>query len=112
MAKRAPTQPNENTDLNFWFSINIYSAVVDHFHNGNSKIAPYPKGNAESQPTHHGNDVTLGEATAVTVAEWGPLPGGLHWPSFFIQLSAVFFLIGPINFSIVEEKWLEKKGQD
>lgn len=62
--------PNTDTDLNFWFSINIYSAVVDHFHYGNSKIAPNPKGNAESQPTHDGNDVTLGDATAVAVAEW------------------------------------------
>ena len=107
-----PKEPPPHSDLNFWFSINIYSAVVDHFHNGNSKIAANPKGNAESQPTHNGNDVTLGDATAVAVAEWGPLPGSLHWPSFFIHLSVIFFIIGPIDFSTVEEKWSEKKGQD
>lgn len=104
--------PHTNSDLNFWFSINIDSAVVDHFHDGNSKIAPDPKGNAESQPAHDGNDVTLGDATAVAVTEWGALPGCLHWPSFFIQLNIIFFLIGPINFSTVEKECTEKKSQD
>ena len=63
--------PNTDTDLNFWFSINVYSAVVDHFHDGYSKIAPNPKGNAEAQPTHNGNEVALGKATAVAAAEGG-----------------------------------------
>lgn len=32
----AQPPPNTDTDLNFWFSVNIDSAVVDHFHNGYS----------------------------------------------------------------------------
>lgn len=99
--KRLP--PWIDTNLNFRFSINIYGAVVDHFHNGNSKIAPDPKRNAESQPTHDSNDVTLGEATAAAVAEWGAWPGRLHWLSFFIQLNVIFFLSAPIDFSTWEE---------
>lgn len=93
-----------DTDLNFWFPIYIHRAVVDHFHDGDTKIAPNPEGNAEAQPAHDGDDVALGDPAAGAVAERGVGPGRQHGPPFLGQLYAIFFLVGPIDFSTLEKE--------
>lgn len=108
-AQRAPTQPGP--DLNFRLPVHVDGAVVDHFHDGDAEVAPDPEGNAEAQPAHDGNDVPLGEAAALAVAERGALPGRGHGPPLLIQLHVICFLVGAIDFSAVGSARAEEEGQ-
>lgn len=91
--------------LQHWFAIDINSAIVHHFHDGNTQVAPNPKGNAKAQAAHDGNDVALGQSAAVAVAQGRPAGAGLHRPPLFCQLNVILLYVGAINFP----KWKKQE---
>lgn len=65
--------------------------VVDHLHNGHTKVAPDAKGDAEAQTTEDGNDVALGQTSTATVQKRGRTWRCCHWTPILCQLKIVFF---------------------
>lgn len=81
-----------------WFSIDINGVIVHHFHNGHTQVAPNPEGDAEAQAAHDGDDVALGQATAVAVTRCRLAGARLHWPTLFCQLNVILLCVGAIDF--------------
>lgn len=65
--------------------------VVDHLHNGHTKVAPDAKGDAEAQTTEDGNDVALGQTSTAAVQKRGRTWRCCHWTPILCQLKIVFF---------------------
>lgn len=84
--------------LQLWFAININSTIVHHLHDGNTQVAPNSKGNAEAQAAHDGDDVALGQPTAVTVTQLRLAGAGLHRSPLFCQLNVILLDVGAIDF--------------
>ena len=91
--------------LQLWFSININSAIVHHFHDGNTQVAPNSEGDAKAQTTHYGNDVALGQPAAVAVARCWLAGACLHRLPLFCQLNVILLYVGAIDFP----KWRKKE---
>lgn len=84
--------------LQLWFAININSTIVHHFHDGNTQVAPNSKGDAKAQAAHDGDDVALGQSTAVAVTHLWLAGTGLHRPPLFCQLNLILLDVGAIDF--------------
>lgn len=84
--------------LQLWFAININSTIVHHFHDGNTQVAPNSKGDAKAQAAHDGDDVALGQSTAVAVTHLRLAGAGLHRPPLFCQLNVILLDVGAIDF--------------
>lgn len=80
-----------------WLSIDIDSVVVDHLHDGHAQVAPDAEGDAEAQAAHDGDDVALGQAAAVALAQRGPAPARRHGPPLRRQLQGLLLHIGAIE---------------
>lgn len=96
-----PAQNSERkvfSHLQLWFSININSAIVHHFHDGNTQVAPNSEGDAKAQAAHYGDDVALGQPTAMAVA-WCQFAGArLYRLPLFCQLNVILLDVGAVNF--------------
>lgn len=66
--------------------IYIDGVVVNHLHDGHTKIASNAEGDAEAQAAHDGDNVAAGQAEALAVAQRGFLLSGLPWPSILREL--------------------------
>lgn len=83
--------------LQLRLSIDIDSVVVDHFHDGHAQVAPDAEGDAEAQAAHDGDDVALGQAAAVALAQRRPAAARQHGPPLCCQLEGLLFHVGAIN---------------
>lgn len=98
MGSAQNTERKTFSHLQLWFSVNVNSVIVHHFHDGNTQVTPNSEGDAKAQATHYGNDVALGQPAAVAVA-WCQLAGAcLHGPPLFCQLNVILLDVCAIDF--------------
>lgn len=80
-----------------WLPIDIDGVVVDHLHDGHTEVAADAEGDAEAQAAHDGDDVALGEAAAVALAQRRPPAARRHGLSLRRQLQGLLLHRGAIN---------------
>ena len=78
-------------------SVLVDGAVVDHAHDGHAQVAADAEGDAEAEAAHDGDDVALGQAEALALAQRGLLRRGLPGPPVLRQLDHLPGLLPPLD---------------